>query len=118
MTSAISVVEQALWDIKGKYLGALVYQLLGGKLRDRIELYTHTLFGNQSPEEFAVSARQAVALGFRAIKCDPLGNAQQLRDAGIPPTPGGQDRPAEEHARSRKRLDPGSGSSGLGRGSR
>jgi galactonate dehydratase len=76
-TSAISGVEQALWDIKGKQLGAPVYQLLGGKLRDRIELYTHTLFGNQSPEEFAASARQAVELGFRAVKCDPLGNAQQ-----------------------------------------
>ena len=81
-TSAISGVEQALWDIKGKYLGAPVYQLLGGKLRDRIELYTHTLFGAQSPEEFAASARQAVELGFRAIKCDPLGNAQQRMNIG------------------------------------
>ena len=81
-TSAISGVEQALWDIKGKALGVPVYQLLGGKLREEIPLYTHTLFGNQSPGEFATSAREAVALGFKAVKFDPLGLAQQRMDIG------------------------------------
>ncbi|SVD21420.1 uncharacterized protein METZ01_LOCUS374274, partial [marine metagenome] len=74
-TSAISGVEQALWDIKGKALGVPVYQLLGGRLRQQIPLYTHTLFGDQSPKEFAASATEAVALGFRAVKFDPLGDA-------------------------------------------
>jgi len=81
-TSAISGVEQALWDIKGKALGVPVYQLLGGMLRQQIPLYTHTLFGDQSPEEFAASATEAVALGFRAVKFDPLGHAQQRMDIG------------------------------------
>ncbi|MFI3207350.1 MAG: galactonate dehydratase [Clostridia bacterium] len=41
--SAISGIEQALWDIKGKYLGVPVWQLLGGKCRDRIRMYAHLL---------------------------------------------------------------------------
>ena len=76
-TSAVSAVEQALWDLKGKQLGVPVHQLVGGMLRERIPLYTHTLFGTQSPQEFAASAREAVELGFGAVKFDPLGGAQQ-----------------------------------------
>ena len=79
-TSALSGVEQALWDIKGKNLNAPVYELVGGRLRDRIKLYTHTLFEDQSPREFADSARAAVDLGFRGLKCDPFGNAVQRLD--------------------------------------
>ena len=44
-TSAVSGVEQALWDVKGKLLGVPVYQLVGGMLRDRVKLYTHTQIG-------------------------------------------------------------------------
>ena len=40
---ALSGIEQALWDIKGKNLNAPVYELVGGRLRERIKLYTHTL---------------------------------------------------------------------------
>jgi galactonate dehydratase len=39
--SAISAIEQALWDIKGKILGVPVYELLGGRVRDRVRMYTH-----------------------------------------------------------------------------
>ncbi len=76
-TSAVSGVEQALWDIKGKALGAPVYQLLGGKVNERIKLYTHTHFLSQTPDEFATSAAEAVALGYEAVKFDPLGEAHQ-----------------------------------------
>ena len=79
-SSAISGVEQALWDIKGKALGAPVYELVGGAVRDRVRLYTHLLFGDYTPEEFAESAREAVALGFRAVKGDPFGSAVQRMD--------------------------------------
>lgn len=76
-TSAVSGIEQALWDIKGKQLGVPVYELLGGKLRDRIRLYTHTRFDTADPDAFAASAEKAVSEGFSAVKFDPLGNAYQ-----------------------------------------
>jgi len=79
-TSAVSAVEQALWDLKGKRLGVPVYELVGGKVRDRVRLYTHTRFGNDSPDEFAAAARQALELGFGAVKFDPLGLAVQQLD--------------------------------------
>ena len=41
MLSAMSGIEQALWDIKGKYYNCPVYEMLGGKCRDRIRMYTH-----------------------------------------------------------------------------
>jgi galactonate dehydratase len=79
-TSAVSAVEQALWDLKGKRLGVPVYELVGGRVRDRVRLYTHTRFGDDSPGDFAASARHAMALGFSAVKFDPLGLAVQQLD--------------------------------------
>jgi galactonate dehydratase len=68
--SAVSAVEQALWDIKGKLLGAPVYDLVGGAVRDRIPVYSH--FRGTTPDEYAASALAAVEAGFRAIKTDPF----------------------------------------------
>ena len=79
-SSAVSAVEQALWDIKGKRLGAPVYELMGGTVRDRIKLYTHTRFGDESADDFAASALDAVRLGFAAVKFDPFGLAYQKMD--------------------------------------
>jgi len=63
LTSAISGIDQALWDIKGKALGVPVYELLGGPTRDRIRVYAHA----RSPE--AIQRRKAE--GFTAFKTGP-----------------------------------------------
>lgn len=88
LTSALSAIEMALWDIKGKALGVPVYELLGGKLRPSVECYANGWFaGAKSPEAFAEKARDAVAWGYRALKWDPFGSAFRtltrpaLRDA-------------------------------------
>ena len=60
LTSALSGVEQALWDITGKALGVPVYQLLGGPTRDRIRLYK----GGGNP----TTIKDWIAKGFTAFK--------------------------------------------------
>ncbi len=76
LMSALSAVEMALWDIKGKALGVPVYQLLGGKVRDRVPCYANGWFAPaKTPDEFAEKARAAVAQGFRGLKWDPFGSA-------------------------------------------
>ena len=77
LLSAISGIEQALWDIKGKALGAPVYELLGGRCRDRIRMYGHA--GGQTSEELADSARQLVEQrGLTALKFMPIPSAAPL----------------------------------------
>lgn len=73
--SAASAIEQALWDIKGKALGVPVWQLLGGRVRDRIRVYTHPLRGdlNNTADENDISGlcdniQQTVEMGYQAIK--------------------------------------------------
>jgi galactonate dehydratase len=67
LTSALSGIDQALWDIKGKALGAPVWQLLGGACRERIRVYAWV--GGRSPAELAAAARRTVeAHGFTALK--------------------------------------------------
>lgn len=61
LTSALSGVEQALWDIKGKFLGVPVYELLGGPTRDRIRVYAHV---RNDP----ALVRQKKEQGFTAFK--------------------------------------------------
>ncbi|HAV63169.1 MAG TPA: galactonate dehydratase [Verrucomicrobiales bacterium] len=61
LTSALSGIEQALWDIKGKFMGVPVYELLGGPTRDRIRVYAHV--GNR-PERL----KERKAEGFTAFK--------------------------------------------------
>lgn len=64
--SAASGIDQALWDIKGKRLGVPVWQLLGGRVRDKIEVYAW--IGGDGLDPLADAARQRLAQGFRAIK--------------------------------------------------
>ena len=74
LTSAISGVETALWDIKGKALGVPVYELLGGRTRDRIKLYANAWYKQgMSPEEFERAAKEIVELGAKGLKFNPWG---------------------------------------------
>lgn len=66
LMSAIAGVDQALWDIKGKLYGVPVAELLGGRVRDRIRVYSW--IGGDRPAEVAAAARAAVDRGFTAIK--------------------------------------------------
>lgn len=71
--SVLTAVETALWDIAGKALGVPVYQLLGGKFRDSVRVYMDTaLYQNRLPlpADFAKAAREAVDMGFTAVKFD------------------------------------------------
>lgn len=71
--AVLSAVETALWDLAGKALGMPVYQLLGGKFRDRIRVYLDTaLYQSKqpTPAQFAEAASKAVADGYTAIKFD------------------------------------------------
>jgi galactonate dehydratase len=70
---AVSGIEQALWDIRGKALGAPVHSLLGGACRDRIKVYANGWsFGIDTPEELAAAATEVVDSGFDALKFDPV----------------------------------------------
>lgn len=76
LMSALSAVEMACWDIKGKDLGVPVYQLLGGKLRESVPCYANGWFAPaKTSAEFAEKAKQAVSQGFKALKWDPFGTA-------------------------------------------
>ena len=66
MMSAIAGIDQALWDIKGKALGVPVHELLGGKLRDTIKVYSW--IGGDRPAEVAAGAKEVVSRGFLALK--------------------------------------------------
>jgi galactonate dehydratase len=71
--AVLTAVETALWDLAGKALGLPVYQLLGGKFRDKIRVYMDTaLYQNRLPEpkDFADAAKEAVDMGFTAVKFD------------------------------------------------
>ena len=76
LMSALSAVECALWDILGKHLGVPVWQLLGGKVNDRVRIYVNGWFaGAKEPEEFAEKAKLAVSRGVTAMKWDPFGKS-------------------------------------------
>jgi galactonate dehydratase len=83
LTSALSAIEMALWDIQGKVLGVPVYRLLGGKVRSSVPCYANAWFaGAEEPQEFADKAREAVAMGYKALKWDPYGSAFRTLSPG------------------------------------
>ena len=72
--TALSGLEQALWDILGQHLGVPVHTLFGGAVRDRLRLYANINrhVNNRTPEGFAIAASQAADQGFTAIKLAPF----------------------------------------------
>jgi L-alanine-DL-glutamate epimerase-like enolase superfamily enzyme len=63
LSSAIAAIDIALWDIKGKALGVPVYQLLGGKVRDKVDCYCHLGVGTV-PEVLLETARERAGRGL------------------------------------------------------
>ena len=75
---AMSGIDMALWDIKGKALGLPVWKLLGGGFHRRIRAYASTLFGD-TPEETYERGKRFVDRGFTAVKFGwgPLGQSEK-----------------------------------------
>ena len=66
LMSAIAGIDQALWDLKGKRYGLGVHQLLGGAVRNRIQVYSW--IGGDQPAEVASAAREKQSQGYKAVK--------------------------------------------------
>jgi len=72
--SGVAALEIACLDIKGQALGVPIYELLGGKVRDRIPAYANGWYTvERNPEDFYNAAKKVVERGYRALKFDPFG---------------------------------------------
>jgi len=77
--SALSAIEIALWDIKGKEHNIPLYEIFGGKVREKVHIYANwsMAFPCHSPKDFAERASQVVSDGYDAVKFYPLNNIDQ-----------------------------------------
>lgn len=75
LMSAMSAVDQALWDIAGKAAGMPVYRMLGGPVRDRVKVYVHLT--GETPGAMADDARRRMDEGYRALRFYPLASLQK-----------------------------------------
>jgi len=92
LTSALSGIEQALWDIKGKALGVPIYELLGGPTRDRIRVYAHA----RTPEDI----KEAKQEGYTAFKT----GVKNARQSGVVANPRFIDEATETFAELREAV--------------
>lgn len=76
LMSAIAGIDQALWDIKGKYFNAPIYQLLGGACRDSIRVYSW--IGGDRPSDVGKAAKVMVDAGFTAVKMNGTEELQYI----------------------------------------
>lgn len=76
MMSAISGIDQALWDIKGKVYNAPVYQLLGGACRDKVKVYSW--IGGDRPSDVGAAAKEKQNAGFTAVKMNATEELQMI----------------------------------------
>lgn len=78
--SAVAGLDQALWDIKGRYHRAPVFELLGGPTRDHVRVYSHA--GRDDRTGDPARARALVAAGISMVKCAPRGPVEFVSSAG------------------------------------
>ena len=71
LMSAISGIDQALWDIKGKFLNVPVYELLGGAVRQKMKMYCW--IGGDNPDVVLEQARKKIEQGYQAVKMNATG---------------------------------------------
>lgn len=76
LMSAISGIDQALWDIKGKYFGAPVYELMGGRCRDKMRVYSW--IGGDRPQDVGSAAKERKDAGFTAVKMNATEELQMI----------------------------------------
>ena len=76
LMSAMSGIDQALWDIKGKFFNAPVYQLMGGKTRDKIKVYSW--IGGDRPSDTGANAKERQDAGFCAVKMNATEELQMI----------------------------------------
>ncbi|MBY0223473.1 MULTISPECIES: galactonate dehydratase [Sporosarcina] len=76
LMSALSGIDQALWDIKGKFFNAPVHQLMGGACRDSIKVYSW--IGGDRPSDVGVAAKSIADAGFTALKMNGTEELQYI----------------------------------------
>ena len=76
LMSAIAGIDQALWDIKGKVFNAPVYQLMGGKCRESIRVYSW--IGGDRPADTGAMAKERKDAGFTAVKMNATAELQMI----------------------------------------
>ncbi len=76
LMSAISGIDQALWDIKGKVFGVPVYELMGGRCRDKMKVYSW--IGGDRPSDVGLAAKQKMDEGFTAVKMNATEELQMI----------------------------------------
>ena len=76
LMSAISGIDQALWDIKGKVFNTPVYQLMGGKCREKMKVYSW--IGGDRPSDVGKAAKEKQTEGFQAVKMNATEELQML----------------------------------------
>jgi galactonate dehydratase len=76
LMSAIAGIDQALWDIKGKFYNAPIHQLLGGKAKDKMRVYSW--IGGDRPAEVGVAAQKMMKNGFTAVKMNATEELQYI----------------------------------------
>jgi galactonate dehydratase len=80
LMSALAGIDQALWDLKGKRYGLSVHQMLGGRVRDRMQVYAWV--GGDEPAEVAAGAKEKQSQGYRAIKMNACAELNYIDSPG------------------------------------